>query len=63
MEAQSVRRALLVTDGWVGRPTGRHQSTLARAKLAVAYLGHAHNRDDLAGVANFTANLTMGASS
>jgi len=61
MAANRVRRALLVTDGWVGEPRGRHQGTLAEAKLAVAFLGANINQTDLNSVANHTATLSIGA--
>lgn len=60
MAAHDVRRALIVTDGWVGRPKGQHQKTLERAQVAVAYLGHEPNRDDLAEIANHTDTLLIG---
>ena len=63
MAAHRVRRALLVTDGWVGSPRGAHQGTLAAAKLAVAYLGNNCNAKDLATVANHSATLSLGAPS
>lgn len=61
MSAHNIRRALIVTDGWVGRPCGQHQKTLRSAKLAVAYLGNAINRDDLADVADYTDIISTGA--
>jgi hypothetical protein len=61
MSAHNIRRALIVTDGWVGRPCGQHQKTLRSAKLAVAYLGNAINRDDLADVADYTDIILTGA--
>jgi hypothetical protein len=57
MEANRIRRTLIVTDGWVGKPRGHHQQTLSAAKLAVALLGASTNTDDLSGVANFTHYL------
>lgn len=62
MERRRVRRALIVTDGWVGTPYGRHRETLARAKLAVAWLGTTVNAEDLAEVANCSATLPRGES-
>jgi len=61
MNANRVRRALLVTDGWVGKPRGQHLGTLAAAKLAVAFLGANLNQTDLKDVANYTATLFIGA--
>jgi hypothetical protein len=61
MSTHNIRRALIVTDGWVGRPCGQHHKTLRSAKLAVAYLGNAINRDDLADVADYTDIISTGA--
>jgi hypothetical protein len=61
MSAHDIRRALIVTDGWVGRPCGQHHQTLRSVKLAVAYLGNSINRDDLAGVADYTDIISTGA--
>ena len=61
MEAKRIRRALIVTDGWVGKPRGRHLQTLSAATLAVALLGASTNTVDLSAVADFTAPLTPGA--
>ncbi len=60
MEANRVRRGLIVTDGWVGKPHGHHLQILSSAKLAVAFLGSSTNTQDLAAVADFTAPLTIG---
>lgn len=61
MAAHRIRRALIITDGWVGTPRGAHHVTLAGARLAVAYLGPRVNRADLAAVADHTAALSLGA--
>ena len=45
---------------WVGSPAGYHLETLARTKLAVAYMGDGANTDDLAQVANHVAHLGTG---
>jgi hypothetical protein len=60
MASNRVRRALVVTDGWVGKPRGAHRDTLARAKLGVAFLGANTNTTDLGEVANYTATLPIG---
>lgn len=60
MDRHRIRRALLVTDGWVGRPQGQHHQTLAAARLAVAYMGEQPNTDDLSAVANHCALLNSG---
>lgn len=61
MEANRIRHALIVTDGWVGRPHGQHHQTLSTAKLAVALLGNSTNASDLSEVADFIVPLTLGA--
>ncbi len=60
MAANRVRRALMITDGWVGAPRGRHQSTLAQVKLAVAFLGTNPNATDLKSVLDHSAALSIG---
>jgi len=52
-----VRRALIVTDGFVGKPMGAHRDTLAKACIAIAYLGRPCNKDDLRDVARHTLDL------
>jgi hypothetical protein len=61
MTRNRVTRALLITDGWVGTPHGEHFDTLAKARLAVAYLGSSFNQTDLESVANHTSILKTGA--
>lgn len=60
IQAQRVRRALLITDGWVGQPRGEHLQTLTNTRLAVAYLGRSTNTKDLQSVARYTATLSTG---
>jgi hypothetical protein len=60
MQSNRIRRALIVTDGWVGTPRGSHRETLSKVRLAVAFLGPTINTTDLAEVANFTAHLPPG---
>jgi len=57
-----VRRAVLITDGYVGTPRGEHHDILAKARIAVAYLGSTVHEGDLAAIARHTCNLTEGAS-
>lgn len=57
-----VRRALIITDGWVGSPGGQHLATLTKAKLAIAYLGASTNQTDLSAVADYTTTLLEGVS-
>ena len=58
MATNSVRRACIITDGWVGKPGGRHFKTLARAKLGVAMVGERVNLNDLSEVTDRTVTLT-----
>jgi hypothetical protein len=60
MARNKVRRALIITDGWVGTPAGEHHDTLANSRLAVAYLGNSTNQEDLQAVANHTTILKIG---
>jgi hypothetical protein len=60
MVRHRVSRALLITDGWVGRPRGQHLNTLARSRLAIAYLGGNINQSDLESVAKHTSILNTG---
>jgi len=61
MQTHRVRRAVLVTDGWVGTPRGGHHEVLKQARLGVAYMGKFPNQTDLQAVANHTATLLIGA--
>jgi hypothetical protein len=63
MAKHQVKRALIITDGWVGVPGGQHLATLTQAKLAVAYIGSQVNQSDLKSVANYTTILKEGVSS
>ena len=63
MAKHQVKRALIITDGWVGAPGGQHLTTLTQAKMAVAYLGAPVNQTDLQSVANYTTILNEGVSS
>jgi hypothetical protein len=58
IDTHKVRRALFITDGWVGKPLGRHHDVLHQTRLAVAYMGESTNTADLATVANFTTVLS-----
>jgi hypothetical protein len=57
MAKNGVRRACILTDGWVGKPRGGHRKTLLESRLAVAYAGDMSNPADLEEVANHVANL------
>jgi hypothetical protein len=52
-----VRRAVILTDGYVGRAAGIHQSTLTKAVLGVALTPGNNHQDDLAEVTNHWAQL------
>ena len=54
----SIRRACVITDGWVGKPCGRHFKTLSRAKLGVALVGDSVNSNDLSEVTDRTVTLS-----
>jgi hypothetical protein len=60
MSRNHVRRAVVLTDGWVGKPAGEHLQTLRQVHLAVAYLGQNVNTNDLADVARHSAVLNQG---
>jgi hypothetical protein len=60
IKTSGTRRAVIVTDGWVGTPRGDHRSILARTRLGVCYVGEDANVRDLAAVANVTARLNLG---
>jgi hypothetical protein len=57
MQRNKVKRAVLLTDGYVGRPAGVHLSTLAKAVLGVALTPGNSINDDLTGVTNHWAQL------
>ena len=63
MSKHKVRRAVLVTDGWVGLPQGEHKQVLQSARLAVAYLGNNINQTDLQAVSNHSEILIIGGNS
>jgi hypothetical protein len=60
MAKNGVRRACILTDGWVGKPLGRNRKTLLESRLVVAYLGDEANPADLEEVVNHVANLKVG---
>ena len=57
MAAHDVTRALVITDGWVGRPVGKAERVLNRVVLGVAYLGVQTNQNDLAQVVTHHTSL------
>lgn len=60
MRDHRIRRAILVTDGYVGHPEGLDHETLSGATLGVALTPGNSTRDDLAGVTNHWAQLNQG---
>jgi len=54
-----IRRALIITDGWVGRPSGTHLEILSRTRLAVAYAGISIQTADLYEVARYSAQISL----
>jgi hypothetical protein len=58
MQSLGVRRAVMITDGWVGKPHGEHRQTLSRCRLAVAFLGDNANPSDLEAFARHTTKLS-----
>lgn len=60
MAAHRVRRAVIVTDGYVGAPRGAHRATLDGVRLGVALFGDNVNAGDLADVADHTVHLPTG---
>jgi hypothetical protein len=57
MQRNKVKRAVLLTDGYVGRSAGMHHSTLTKAVLGVALTPGSSVKDDLAEVTNHWAQL------
>jgi hypothetical protein len=57
MQRNRVKRAVLLTDGYVGRPAGIHHTTLTKATLGVALTPGDKCQNDLADVTNHWAQL------
>jgi hypothetical protein len=57
MRENRVRRAAIITDGWVGRPKGEDALTLGEATIGVALTPDNATRSDLEAVTNFWAQL------
>lgn len=53
-----VKRACIVTDGWVGEPQGRDRETLFNVSLGIAYVGE-HQAADLAAVADRSVEINV----
>ncbi len=60
MQEHHVRRAVIVTDGFVGRPGATSLETLKRCRLGVALLGRSTHRGDLESVADCWLDLGRG---
>jgi len=58
MREKNVRRAVIITDGYVGRPGGQNRKTLAKARLGVALTPGYSQRDDLEEVTDCWIQLT-----
>ena len=54
-----IRRALIITDGWVGWPSASHREILSRTRLAVAYAGTSIQTADLGDVARYSAQISI----
>ncbi len=59
LEQHRIRRACLITDGWVGKPAGGICRTLKKVRLGVAYTGHNVNTQDLQDVVNHVVHLPL----
>ncbi|MEI8371820.1 MAG: hypothetical protein WCJ35_03190 [Planctomycetota bacterium] len=57
LQQHRVRRAVLLTDGYVGPPTGEHYETLSRVKLGVALTPGGSTRTDLKNVTDHWVQL------
>lgn len=57
MRRNKVRRAVILTDGFVGVPSGMDKSTLSQAVLGVALTPGSRTRGDLQEVTNHWAEL------
>jgi len=60
MRENKVRRAVLITDGFVGAPGGQDREALAAASLGVALTPNCCTRKDLEGVADWWIGLRLG---
>jgi hypothetical protein len=57
LDTHRIRRALLVTDGWVGTPTPTNRERLSRVRLGVAYAGTSIHTRDLGDLATRSIQL------
>jgi hypothetical protein len=62
MRDHRIRRAVLITDGYVGHPEGSDHETLSGATLGVALTPGNSTRTDLADVTKHWAQLNLGGS-
>ena len=57
MEENGIRRAVIITDGFVGEPRGAHLNTLRRAKVSVVLTPGFARMTDLEEISNYSAAL------
>jgi hypothetical protein len=57
LRRHQVKRAVVLTDGYVGRPTGTDRETLCRVKLGVALTSGNSTRADLEEVTDYWSQL------
>ncbi len=57
MRENRVRRAAVITDGYVGKPAGQNHETLTKAKLGIALTPGGSTRADLEEVADWLVEL------
>jgi len=57
MRKNRIRRAILITDGYVGKPCGIDLETLQKARVGVALTPGNSTRNDLGGVADYWMDL------
>ncbi len=58
MDAKKIKRAVLITDGYVGQPRGAIAKTLSAARLGVALTPNRSTKKDLQDVTDHWATLT-----
>lgn len=59
MREHRVRRAVILTDGYVGRPAGLDRNTIRAARLGVALTPGGSTRDDLREVTDHWTQLSL----
>ena len=61
IEAEQIRRALILTDGHVGYPSAETARTLSKTRLAVAWVGESPSNSDLGRFAGRSMRLALAA--